>query len=322
MYGPHPQAMNNANQIGSTGAGASASAGEDDGFGSAATSRHITYDGGVSMDEIPRHDSMYVHGGVPELVPHGSELVPHRSESSDLMVSRQPEGPNQLTLSFRGQVYVFDAVGPDKVDTVLSLLGGCPELSPGPQGMETPQQNLPVLEYQNQCSLPQRAQSLDRFRKKRDARCFEKKVRYGVRQEVALRMPRNKGQFSSSKKPDSTYSSGTDQESTQNDDGHPNISCTHCGISSKCTPMMRRGPLGPRTLCNACGLFWSYKGTMRDLSKKFDDNQSLIVKQGDGDADTDAAADANNSNAGAVIHGRKTLVCVAGGDNSSFSGDH
>lgn len=31
--------------------------------------------------------------------------------------------------------------------------------------------------------------------------------------------------------------------------------------------MMRRGPDGPRTLCNACGLMWANKGTLRDLSK-------------------------------------------------------
>ncbi|KAK4349743.1 hypothetical protein RND71_029056 [Anisodus tanguticus] len=30
--------------------------------------------------------------------------------------------------------------------------------------------------------------------------------------------------------------------------------------------MMRRGPEGPRTLCNACGLMWANKGTLRDLS--------------------------------------------------------
>ena len=35
--------------------------------------------------------------------------------------------------------------------------------------------------------------------------------------------------------------------------------CRHCGISSKSTPMMRRGPAGPRTLCNACGLKWANK---------------------------------------------------------------
>lgn len=36
-------------------------------------------------------------------------------------------------------------------------------------------------------------------------------------------------------------------------------SCRHCGINEKCTPMMRRGPDGPRTLCNACGLMWANK---------------------------------------------------------------
>lgn len=35
--------------------------------------------------------------------------------------------------------------------------------------------------------------------------------------------------------------------------------CNHCGTSSKATPMMRRGPDGPKTLCNACGLFWANK---------------------------------------------------------------
>ncbi|KAF3435171.1 hypothetical protein FNV43_RR22258 [Rhamnella rubrinervis] len=35
--------------------------------------------------------------------------------------------------------------------------------------------------------------------------------------------------------------------------------CQHCGISEKCTPAMRRGPGGPRSLCNACGLMWVNK---------------------------------------------------------------
>ncbi|RVX03665.1 GATA transcription factor 28 [Vitis vinifera] len=37
------------------------------------------------------------------------------------------------------------------------------------------------------------------------------------------------------------------------------MKCRHCGISEKSTPMMRRGPEGPRTLCNACGLMWANK---------------------------------------------------------------
>lgn len=35
--------------------------------------------------------------------------------------------------------------------------------------------------------------------------------------------------------------------------------CHHCGISATLTPMMRRGPDGPRMLCNACGLMWANK---------------------------------------------------------------
>ncbi len=35
--------------------------------------------------------------------------------------------------------------------------------------------------------------------------------------------------------------------------------CVHCGIGERLTPMMRRGPAGPRTLCNACGLMWANK---------------------------------------------------------------
>lgn len=35
--------------------------------------------------------------------------------------------------------------------------------------------------------------------------------------------------------------------------------CQHCGISENNTPAMRRGPAGPRTLCNACGLMWANK---------------------------------------------------------------
>lgn len=35
--------------------------------------------------------------------------------------------------------------------------------------------------------------------------------------------------------------------------------CQHCGVGENSTPAMRRGPAGPRTLCNACGLMWANK---------------------------------------------------------------
>eukprot|EP00958_Prasinococcus_capsulatus_P017790 scaffold2043_cov375-Prasinococcus_capsulatus_cf.AAC.4 len=46
------------------------------------------------------------------------------------------------------------------------------------------------------------------------------------------------------------------------------LACVHCGTTEDKTPMMRRGPAGPRTLCNACGLMWSNKGVMRDMGNK------------------------------------------------------
>lgn len=41
--------------------------------------------------------------------------------------------------------------------------------------------------------------------------------------------------------------------------------CQHCGVSENNTPAMRRGPAGPRTLCNACGLMWANKVGMSDV---------------------------------------------------------
>ncbi|KAF8086202.1 hypothetical protein N665_0632s0022 [Sinapis alba] len=282
MFAHHSQPEINPNQIGNT-------VGEDHHV-SASSAAHIPYN---DIDEIPIHpDSIY---SASDLIPNGSHM-----EGSEF------QGANQLTISFRGQVYVFDDVGPEKVNAALSLLGG----STAPQGMEIAQQNhMPVVEYQNRCSHPQRAQSLDRFRKKRNARCFENKVRYGVRQEVALRMARNKGQFTSAKMTDGAYNSGTDTE----------ISCSHCGVSSTCTPMMRRGPSGPRTLCNACGLFWAARGTLRDLSKKTEETQMAIIKSGELGSD----ADANNSNYEPVtVEEHPALVSLANGDNSYMLGNH
>ncbi|OMO57576.1 Zinc finger, GATA-type [Corchorus olitorius] len=214
----------------------------------------------------------------------------------------------QLTLSFRGQVYVFDAITPDKFQAVLLLLGGC-ELNSGPHGIEITSQNQRAVEIPSRCHQPHRAASLDRFRQKRKERCFDKKVRYGVRQEVALRMQRNKGQFSSAKKSDGSDSWGNSQDSGQ-DENLSDTLCTHCGISSKCTPMMRRGPSGPRSLCNACGLNWANKGTLRDLPKKTRDHSLTPVEQGE--------SEANDSDCGTAIPTESNIVSFSNGDDSTL----
>ncbi|RHZ81118.1 hypothetical protein Glove_123g151 [Diversispora epigaea] len=38
--------------------------------------------------------------------------------------------------------------------------------------------------------------------------------------------------------------------------------CLHCGIDGRTTPLVRRGPEGGKTLCNACGLVWLNKGEL------------------------------------------------------------
>ncbi|GLT79928.1 hypothetical protein SLA2020_513940 [Shorea laevis] len=292
MYA-HSKPMNVPAQIASSGAEA-----DDDASASAAPDTHhqIGYDpqtDGVVVEDVGP-DSVYVTG----------------SGGSDLAVQRA-DGSSQLTLSYRGRDYVFDAISPDKLQAVLLLLGGC-ELASSPNELTPPNQRG-VMDFPGRCSQPQRAASLSRFRQKRKERCFDKKVRYGVRQEVALRMQRNKGQFTSSRKPDGSYNWGSGQDSGQ-DDGMTETLCTNCGISSKSTPMMRRGPSGPRSLCNACGLFWANKGTLRDLSKKNQDHSLIPIEQGDNEA--------NDSDCGTSIHTNDNLVPFSNGGNSALIAEH
>ncbi|XP_010482249.1 PREDICTED: GATA transcription factor 24 [Camelina sativa] len=182
-------------------------------------------------------------------------------------VSTKPSRTSELTLSFEGEVFVFPAVTPDKVKTVLLLLGGRDIPTPVPT-LKLPFENSRgVGDNPRRSNLSRRLASLVRFREKRKERCFDKKIRYTVRKEVAQRMHRNNGQFVSVR-------DGSNWEATQGglQDGtlHSETAtrrCEHCGVDESNTPAMRRGPAGPRTLCNACGLMWANKGTLRDLSK-------------------------------------------------------
>ncbi|XP_059653232.1 GATA transcription factor 24-like [Cornus florida] len=258
---------------------------------------HALQDGGGGV----AGGSVEVMNGVEGVHPHnlyvpGSEITP----------SAGGGGVDQLTLSFQGEVYVFDAVSPEKVQAVLLLLGGYEVPTGIPTATMTPQNQRGLGDFPGRSSQPQRAASLNRFREKRKERCFDKKIRYNVRKEVALRMQRKKGQFTSSKAAyDEMGSASADWSGTQGP-GHDEqeTSCTHCGISSKSTPMMRRGPTGPRTLCNACGLKWANKGVLRDLPKALpmgiQDSTGKAIVQSDGEANNsdaiNAAADIVTSN--------------------------
>ncbi|KAJ0234600.1 GATA transcription factor 24 [Hirschfeldia incana] len=208
-----------------------------------------------------------------EVPSHPANITDNRGE----VVDRGSEQGDQLTLSFQGQVYVFDSVLPEKVQAVLLLLGGREVPQAPPTGLGASHQNNRVLGRPGtpqRFSMPQRLASLLRFREKRKERNFDKKIRYTVRKEVALRMQRNKGQFTSAKSNNGEAASdGSNWGSNQtwaiegSEAQNQETSCRHCGIGEKSTPMMRRGPEGPRTLCNACGLMWANKGALRDLSR-------------------------------------------------------
>lgn len=183
----------------------------------------------------------------------------------------QPEGMDQLSISFQGEVFVYDSVPPEKVQAVLLLLGGYEIPSGVPNVTIAAQKKKGLGDFATGINIPHRAASLIRFREKKKERNYDKKIRYNVRKEVALRMQRRKGQFMSSKvRPEGLASASSSWRAEGNpgrDESLPEIICTHCGTSSRFTPMMRRGPDGPRTLCNACGLTWANKGTLRPISK-------------------------------------------------------
>ncbi|CAN6322704.1 unnamed protein product, partial [Urochloa humidicola] len=179
------------------------------------------------------------------------------SVAADALMSAASE---QLTMVYQGDVYIFDPVPPQKVQAVLLVLGGY-EVPPGLVNMAVPT----ATDEKSTTVSARRFASLMRFRKKRKERCFDKKIRYSVRKEVAQKMKRRKGQFAGrSDFGDGACSSAACGSLANDEDDHfRETHCQNCRISSRLTPAMRRGPAGPRSLCNACGLMWANKGTLR-----------------------------------------------------------
>jgi len=179
--------------------------------------------------------------------------------------ARLPNGSDpslkSLTLSYQGDQWVFEAVHPEKFHAIMRILAG--PRTAGGAGKHS--HDLPARMPQSQ-----RLRSLARFREKRKDRRYDKRIRYTVRKEVAQKMNRNKGQFASAR----ALEGGMDGPGADGEDigfgighGGPERTCKHCAAAEGTTPMMRRGPDGPRTLCNACGLMWANKNKLRDLTK-------------------------------------------------------
>ena len=57
----------------------------------------------------------------------------------------------------------------------------------------------------------------------------------------------------------------TGNSNNNNGNGSGSRLCSNCGAGSNSTPLMRRGPDGVRSLCNACGLWYARRGTQRPV---------------------------------------------------------
>uniref|UniRef100_A0A803LV63 GATA-type domain-containing protein n=1 Tax=Chenopodium quinoa TaxID=63459 RepID=A0A803LV63_CHEQI len=190
--------------------------------------------------------------------------------------SRPYEGEVPIDGGYSGESDGDDSMEDDGVDedqtvqAVLLLLGER-ETHAGVPTTEVAfgQDNRATGSPARKSIISHRIASLVRFREKRKERCFDNKIR----------MHRKNGQFASLRE----GSASSNLEANKNlvvgrSLGPETVSnkCQHCGISENDTPAMRRGPAGPRTLCNACGLMWANKGTLRNLSKG---RRSFILDQ-------------------------------------------
>jgi hypothetical protein len=221
------------------------------------------------QEHLEHHHEMHEDPGQEEVEVEGEEY------DDDPMSVRDPGNTKQLTLSYQGEVYVFDTVPPEKVQAVLLLLGS----QETPAGLSLAQLGK-GYELPSRLNQPMRLASLQRFREKRKERNYDKKIRYSVRKEVAQRMQRKKGQFASNRPQPTDDGSGGGEFSDSARMGQHEMTCTNCGIGEKATPMMRRGPHGPGTLCNACGLQWASKGALRDTRKDKQPRESLDAQDG------------------------------------------
>ncbi|KAL3613935.1 hypothetical protein CASFOL_042009 [Castilleja foliolosa] len=190
---------------------------------------------------------------------HNHDHIHPSAPIDESQPSNHATGHQVITVSFNDQVFIFDGVPTQKVQAVLLLLGGFTF-------------GRKPIDAQPKAPDSKRQEFLNKYRYKRDRRCYDKKIRYNVRQEVAIRQQRKKGQFAP--KNDVSISSGDFVEELESG---IEIVCSHCGISSNETPLMRRGPDGPRSLCNACGLRWANTGMLPMFPKRFGPNRTLPI---------------------------------------------
>ncbi|XP_062198335.1 GATA transcription factor 19-like [Phragmites australis] len=190
--------------------------------------------------------------------------VEAEEDEQQRLAKAQVEGcgeEERLSMVYQGHTYVFDSVPPQKVDTILCLLNGY-EIAPQSAKPQLTHLVQPIV-------VPQdfnRMAAVTRYREKRKSLLkFDVKADYSIRKEIASRIARRRGKFVSS-------GTGTDNSVTAAAAHHRQREttelefCANCGESNEVTPMMRRGPDGYRTLCNACGLMWAKTRKIRNLT--------------------------------------------------------
>lgn len=75
--------------------------------------------------------------------------------------------------------------------------------------------------------------------------------------------------------------------------------CSNCGAGSSSTPLMRRGPDGVRSLCNACGLWYARRGTQRPIeggsvAEREAEKAAIALKLNQGKPSSAAGNNTNN----------------------------
>uniref|UniRef100_J3N954 Tify domain-containing protein n=1 Tax=Oryza brachyantha TaxID=4533 RepID=J3N954_ORYBR len=174
-----------------------------------------------------------------------SRSLPEPETQKQLSPAQQHGGEERLVMYYRGREFVFDSVQPQKIENIILHLNGEGMI---PQSIRPHPTNLvrPIAVPENF----DRFAALTRYREKKRNIKFITKADYSARRQVALRMKRSKGKFAPTV--------GTSEVSLGSGVHRKGITfCTNCGESSDATPMMRHGPNGTKTFCNACGLMWA-----------------------------------------------------------------
>lgn len=174
-----------------------------------------------------------------------------------LQLDALPRSQPQLILTYCGETWTFQDVTKAKVDEALRILRSADGV--GEAGAPSERNRIRSTELASTSYEPTRQGVLRRFKEKKkllkekaDRPSQRDPSKPTVRQEVAAAMRRVNGQFARPTGPN----------------GRLHSECVNCHMKASDTPLMRRGPDGSRSLCNACGIIFRKYGELPDPNKK------------------------------------------------------